>query len=305
MPNQLYTIKFSSVKEATMSPELEQLVSRAKPGFNWWRLGQLLNPPVSGPKGAFHGPASLVGRVYRVRGTRVRYRFDFWLPTFESKAGFHFEVGPTYLIRGTIIGICDFEVEHQQTESNQHVLVEVPERWRGRFLHGETYKIGISAIVKKEMVLTEAEPRLGATWDWALVAAWIDTEGCFEANASHSTYRVSIYQKEKLPLAGICAFLRANGVECSVVPTKHANPRDSSKLCHGFALVTWGADGLAKVIRNTEPYIRTRNKRNQIARCRAEIAKPRKRLEEKVIRARLLLGIPPEGICQVVPEDAQ
>ncbi len=62
---------------------------------------------------------------------------------------------------------------------------------------------------------------------------------------------------------------------------------------------------MAKVIRNTEPYIRTRNKRNQIARCRAEIAKPRKRLEEKVIRARLLLGIPPEGICQVVPEDAQ
>jgi len=106
---------------------------------------------------------------------------------------------------------------------------------------------------------------------------------------------ISIYQKEKQPLEGICAFLRGNGIECSVVPTKHADPRDSSKLCYGFALVTWGADGLAKAIRNTEPYIRTQNKRNQIVHCKEEIAKPRKRLEGKVIKARLLLGIRPEG----------
>ncbi len=74
-----------------------------------------------------------------------------------------------------------------------------------------------------------------------------------------------------------------------------SNPSDPSKKCRGYTIVTWGPEGLAKIIRNTEPYIRTQNKRNQIARCKEELARPRRRLEEKVIRARLLLGIPPEG----------
>jgi hypothetical protein len=78
------------------------------------------------------------------------------------------------------------------------------------------------------------------------------------------------------------------------------NPRNLSKKSLIYELVTWGAEGLAKVIRNTEPYIRTENKRNQIAHCKQELARPRKRLEEKVVRARLLLGIPPLGTVEDV-----
>ncbi len=75
----------------------------------------------------FRGPSSLVGKVYEVKGEPVRYRFDFWRPTFEAKVGFHFDVGPKYLIRGRVVGICDFEPMHEQTETNQPVQIEVPD----------------------------------------------------------------------------------------------------------------------------------------------------------------------------------
>lgn len=191
---------------------------------------------------------------------------------------------------------CDFESEHEQTETNQHVQIEVPEIWRGAFKRGETYQVRIESITKQEVALSEPEAKMGGVWDWVLVAAWIDTEGCFVANASCSTFTVSIYQKEKLPLIGICAFLRKQGVECTVYPTTTTDSRDPTKTRHGYVVVAAGPEDVAKVIRNTEPYIRTQNKRNQIAHFKAELAKPRKRLEERVIRSRLLLGIPPEGI---------
>ncbi|HEV2120503.1 MAG TPA: hypothetical protein VGS11_10450 [Candidatus Bathyarchaeia archaeon] len=209
--------------------------------------------------------------------------------------GIHFEAGLTYMIRGTITGICDFEAEHEQTKTNQHVQIEVPEKWRGTFKHGETYEIRIGSVSRKQALLSDQETRLGDIWDWELVAGWIDIEGCYIADASHGTYAVRIYQKEKLPMIGICAFLRAHGVDCTVVSTLTPNPSNPSQKCRGYSLVTWGAEGLARIIRNTEPYIRTQNKRNQIAHCKEELAKPRKRLEEKVIRARLMLGIAPEG----------
>ncbi len=295
VPHQLYQIRFNSVAQKQLSPELMEVVKRTRIGMNWGVLARMLAPTTSNPTGPFRGPASLVGRVYEIRGNPTRFRFDFWRPTFEAKMGLHFEAGLTHLIRGTIVGICDFGVEHEQTEANQHVQIEVPEKWRGAFRHGETYEIRIESVARKEITLSEQEIRLGEIWDWEMVAAWIDTEGCYIADASTSTYTVRIYQKEALPLSGICAFLRAHGVECTVTSTLAENPRDSCKKSHIYELVTWGAEGLARVIRNTEPYIRTQNKRNQIIQCKEELARPRKRLEEKVVRARLLLGIPPEG----------
>ena len=128
-------------------------------------------------------------------------------------------------------------------------------------------------------------------WDWALIAAWIDTEGSYIANASRSTYSVLITQKEKTPLIGICGFLRAQGIACTIRRKEGVSPADNSKKCHAYFLQTWGPEGLAKIIKNTEPYIRTKNKRRQIERCKRELAAPRKSLEEKVIRARMLLGL--------------
>jgi hypothetical protein len=265
---------------------------------NWGLLPRRLNSIPYGAPSPLQAPASLVGKIYEIRGEPTRFRFDFWRPTFEAKAGFHFEIGPTYIIRGKVVGICDFEVEHEQTESNQHVQIEVLARFRNGFRHGETYEIRISSISKLEVVLSEQEGRLGAIWDWVQVAAWIDTEGYFQADASTSAYRVGIQQKEKLPLMGICAFLRRRGLNAPWPPLRARTRGSLPRLVTDSPSSTWGAEGLAKIIRNTEPYIKTQNKRNQIARCKKELAKPRKRLEEKVIRARLLLGIPPEGIRQ-------
>ncbi len=100
-----------------------------------------------------------------------------------------------------------------------------------------------------------------------------------------------ITQKEKTPLVGICGFLRTQGVTCAITRREAVSPRDGSKKGHVYSLYTWGPEGLAKIIQNTEPYIRTQNKRRQIEKCKRELAAPRKRLEEKVIRARMLLGL--------------
>src|SRR6267143_4126348 len=199
VPHQLYQLRFGSFGPKQFSPELAEAIEQTKVGTNWGLIARMLSsmPTQAGP---FRGPSSLVGRVYEVKANPTRFRFDFWRPTFEAKVGLHFEAGLTYIIRGMITGVCDFEAEHEPTESNQHVQIEVPKQWRGAFKHGETYEIKILSVSRKEIVLSEQDTRLGAIWDWELVAAWIDTEGCYVADASNSTYTVRIYQKESLPL---------------------------------------------------------------------------------------------------------
>jgi hypothetical protein len=167
----------------------------------------------------------------------------------------------------------------------------VPKASRHRFLHGETYEVIVDSISKKVTILSEQEIRMRDIWDWVLIAAWIDTEGSYVANASRSSYSVMITQKEKAPLLGIRGFLRTQGIACAIERRESVNPSDPSKKGHVYSLYTWGPEGLAKIIKNTEPYIRTKNKRRQIERCKRELAAPRKRLEEKVIRARMLLGL--------------
>ncbi len=93
-------------------------------------------------------------------------------------------------------------------------------------------------------------------WTWRDVAAWFDTEGSLGvySHADHRVYTLSITQKERAPLDGIAAFLSEQGVKCEVTRNRRgihiANVRT--------------LEGIATVIRETRPYVRTERKREQI-----------------------------------------
>lgn len=286
-----YNVRFFGLREMELSPGSHQVIESFKNGTNYSLLAKIVAGAAYHPKGPMHEAVSMAARVYRVKGRTRRFRFDLWRPKFERITGITLEQGLTYTIRGKIGEICGFEVQHEQTTTNQHVQIEVPKASRHRFEHGETYELIVESVSKKQTILSEKEIRMRDVWDWVLIAAWIDTEGSYIANASRSTYSVIITQKEKAPLIGICGFLRTHGIACTVRRKEGVSPMDSSKKCHAYYLDAWGPEGLAKIIQNTEPYIRTQNKRRQIERCKRELAAPRKRLEEKVIRARMLLGL--------------
>lgn len=93
-------------------------------------------------------------------------------------------------------------------------------------------------------------------WTWRDVAAWFDTEGSLGvySYAHHRKYTLEITQKERAPLDGIVAFLSEQGTKCGVI-------RDR-KGVHYVRLQT--LEGIATVIRETRPYVRTERKREQI-----------------------------------------
>lgn len=59
-----------------------------------------------------------------------------------------------------------------------------------------------------------------------------------------------------------------------------------------------GHEGLAKIMKNTEPYIRTKNKRRQIEKCKRKLAVPRRRLQEKAIRPKMLQGVKVQPVAE-------
>ncbi len=300
VPGKTYNVVISSIEEREIPGLDEEIRSQISRGANWRYYEERIRDIQTKQRRATTDagqnfpskdyPATIISRAYHLRGGTPRVRFDLWKPIFERKTGFKFQEGKHYVVKGKVEGICDFEAQHEHTSTNSHVQIEVPSVHAGRFKHGETYKILVELVAEKRTKLSAEEERLRREWNWPLVAAWIDTEGFYYANSAGGM-GASICQKERKPLEGIAAFLRNEGILCGINERPCRSPRHNERTSKVYDLVTWGPEGLAKIILNTEAFIRTSNKREQIRRCKERIAAPRKRLEEKVMRARKILGL--------------
>jgi len=147
---------------------------------------------------------------------------------------------------------------------------------------GSKYKVYVDEIqeVVGEFPTKKSESE---KWDWKLVAAWVDTEGCF--STSPNTLRATITQKERGPLEGIRSFLEKEGIRSKII-SLHKEDRE-----YFYLITKGGMEALATLVVNIEPYIRTNNKKERIMRLRMEISR-KTRLESVHRReARRILGL--------------
>src|SRR5439155_26617804 len=86
-------------------------------------------------------------------------------------------------------------------------------------------------------------------WDWKLVAAWVDTEGCF--STSPDTLRATITQKERGPLEGIRSFFEKEGIRSKII-SLHKENRE-----YFYLITKGGMEALATLVVNIKPYIGT------------------------------------------------
>ncbi len=166
-----YPIRFFGLRRVELPNATQRMIEKFKKGANYSTLAKIVAGEVHRPKGAMHEPACIAARVYMIDGRLRRFRFDLWRPKFERTTGITLEHGLTYTIRGRIEEICSFEVQHEQTTTNQHIQIEVPKASRHRFEHGETYEVIVESVSKKLTILSEQEIRMRDIWDWVLIAA--------------------------------------------------------------------------------------------------------------------------------------
>jgi hypothetical protein len=115
------------------------------------------------------------------------------------------------------------------------------------------------------------------------IASWSDTEGTLGSIGNiGGRHYLAIGQKDKKVIQEICTFLEREGVKPSMRLDEHTGVY--------YAIVN-RADHIAMIIKNIEPFIRTDNKKMEIADFKQHIARPRKKLQRSIIEARRILEI--------------
>jgi hypothetical protein len=219
-------------------------------------------------------------KAYLLKRERQTIVFSLNKSWLENEMGGALETGKTYLINGKIGDICDFNARLQETGYSDDVKIYVPFDQVGRIRPGERYSIQVVGV--REVVQTnEGRPRaLDGYWDWKTVAAWVDTEGWYQSKVR--AWRAIISQKEREPLDGIHDFLRGEEIPSVVYHT----------LRGYYELRTMGGiEAMAKFVLKTEPYIRTNNKREQIAKFKGMLSVETEYENVHKREARRILGI--------------
>jgi hypothetical protein len=122
--------------------------------------------------------------------------------------------------------------------------------------------------------------RLPIEWTWREIASWIDTEGRFNSE-KRGGYYADIAQKDKNVIQEICSFWHEQGL--------HPN-MTIDKLVGCYHAHLHRVD-IAIVIKNTEPYMRTENKKEQIKQFKENVNDPRKTLHRGIRNARKILNL--------------
>ena len=299
-PHELYSVTISSIEEVKTSKQPNEIAQDIKRGLNWEQVTKwLVNDDASekiGPRPKEDETSearstSIAARISRLPLDDTRFRFEIWKPLFERRMGVVLEDGKTYAVRGRVEGICNFEAQHEQKPGVAQIRIEAPREHLDEFKNGETYKLTFESLVERETAHHGDQFQLKEKWSWPLVAAWIDTEGYYRADARIGHFYRGITQGEKEPLDGICDFLRDEGIPSQVSFRKRKDTRLKKGASEGYELHAWGPEGLAEIIRNTEPFIRTAKKQQQILHCKEQITAPRAKLQEKILRARRILEL--------------
>jgi len=123
-------------------------------------------------------------------------------------------------------------------------------------------------------------PGDAAAWTWRDVADWIDTEGLFAVYPQKRSYSVQVVQKERKPLKELASFVSSAGIPSRVRKNKRGI----------YIAVVTGLLNVAKLIRETEPYIKTKNKQRQIKRFKDSLKKDKKTWKVSTLAARGILG---------------
>jgi hypothetical protein len=223
-------------------------------------------------------------KAYRGSGEDPIVRFSVRKQRIERSSGIRFEKDGEYLISGRIANICRFEQSHREKGYTNALSVAAPKEYSSAFRIGEKYSIIVDSIEQKKIETGIVIGEKAYAWDWKTVAAWVDTEGSFQVYPNSN--RAAIAQKERAPLEGIRAFLDEEGISSHIV-VQHKKGEVYYQLG-----TNGGIEKLAEFVKNVEPYLVTRNKKDQVARLMEKLSEKPK--HENVHRrgARDILGVP-------------
>lgn len=198
----------------------------------------------------------------------------------EKETRLTFESGRTYRISGSLGTICGFDGLLRETGYSEVHHIYVPSDQVAKFRPGRKYDVRIDEIRETSRATDNPNWKIDKFWDWKTVAAWMDTEGHYQAGKSR--FRAVISQDEREPLDGMRDFLLGERIPSVVYDVGKG---------HYQLRTLGGMETMAKFVLNTEPFIRTRNKREQIAHFK-DIVGTRARHENVHERnARRILGI--------------
>ncbi len=108
------------------------------------QTGQLNSPEYSD-----HCLGAVSATAYAVPRPYPSIRFDVWAPTLEKATAMKMELGSTYVIKGKVGDVCNFETVHSATKT-PHVNIFVPKEHRDSVRPGEKYKLVITSIEQKK-----------------------------------------------------------------------------------------------------------------------------------------------------------
>jgi len=219
--------------------------------------------------------------------TRTDNRRYFTLPNaaFEQQTGLIVEEMRDYLIEGEIQGVGAFRKMLKRCAARQDIPLYCPANLSKNIEVGREYVVRIDSVEKRARPIPWEGIKLEGPepWSWKEVASWVDTEGAICARSEKGgNYQILISQKEKKVLAEIAHFLSQHGIRFTL---------DLTKSTGVYNLRILGADNVAKVIKEIEPFVRTENKIAQISEFEKSICKPRKRLWSSIRDAREILGL--------------
>ncbi|TLX97726.1 MAG: hypothetical protein E6K96_02395 [Thaumarchaeota archaeon] len=204
--------------------------------------------------------------------------------SFEEKTGVKLEEGGSYLMKGQIEGVGNFQKLLRSCAAGQDLQIYVPKELFSKAVAGKEYKLTIDSIEKlpsKRDTWQGLEPIGMTDWTWRDVAAWVDTEGCIGASQKGNCY-LTVTQKDRRVLQELCAFLDKQGIQPKLTLLKGTGV---------YVAEVFGNDQIAKTVKNIEPYIRTGNKKEQIAQFKDKLMAPRKSLKRRTRIAREILGL--------------
>ena len=222
--------------------------------------------------------------LWQRSGAAPRIYFSIQNSSFEEKTGVKLEENKSYLMKGEIEGVGNFQKVLRSYAAGQDLQIYVPKESFSKAVAGKEYELTIDSIEKlpsKRDTWQGLEPIGMTDWTWRDVAAWVDTEGCIGASQKGNCY-LTVTQKERKVLQELCAFLDKQGIQPKLRLLKGTGV---------YRVDVFGNDQMAKTIKNIEPYIRTENKKQQIEEFKDKLMAPRKSLRLRTRVAREILGL--------------
>ena len=216
------------------------------------------------------------------RDPRLYFRIE--MSSFKRKTGVEIEEGGFYRLGGRIGELGNFQKTLRSMASRQDIPFYVPPRMQSALKVGVEYEVTIDWIETLRRPLDWHQEEVDvSSWTWREIGSWVDTEGTLGSIGNRGgRHYLAIGQKDEKAIRQVSAFLESEGIKPFMRLDKHTGVY--------YAIVN-RADHIAIIIKNIEPFIRTENKKMEIADFKRHIARPRKKLRYSIIEARRILGI--------------